>query len=110
MNLFGRRLSLSQQEAIWAYLFISPWIIGFLIFTIGPMLASLYFSFSDYNIIDAPVLRGLANYRKILFDDPLFWHSLKVTLKYAVLVLPLNLIIGFLVAVLLNQRIPGVNA
>ena len=102
MKLFSRQLSLSQREAIWAYFFISPWIIGFFIFTLSPMVASLFYSFSDFNIIDAPVWRGLANYKKLLFDDPLFWISLKVTIKFALMALPLNLIVGFTIAVLLN--------
>ena len=109
MKVFPRRLTLSQKEALWAYLFITPWIIGFLVFTLGPMIASLYYSFTDYNIIDEPIWRGLANYKKLLFDDPLFWHSLKVTIKYAAMALPLNLMVGFTIAVLLNQKIPGVN-
>jgi len=104
-----RRWSLARREAISSYLFISPWIIGFIVFTLGPMLASLYFSFTEYNIISSPQWVGLANYRKILFDDPLFWQSVKVTLYYAVLSLPSGLVLGFLLAVLLNQKIPGVN-
>jgi len=110
MRLFPKRgLSLSHREAIWAYIFISPWIIGFLVFTIGPMLASLYFSFTDYNIIDPPVWTGLDNYQKVFFEDPLFWHSLKRTLYFALLALPLGLLFGFFLALLLNQDIPGVN-
>ena len=109
MNKTRMKLSIRQREALWAYIFIAPWIAGFLIFTIGPMLASLYYSFTSYDIISSPVWRGLANYRKLLFNDPLFWHSLKVTLSFAAMALPLNLVIGFLVAVLLNQKIPGVN-
>lgn len=104
-----RRLTLSRREALWAYAFISPWIAGFLFFTLGPMLASLYFSFTDYNIIDPPIWAGLDNYQKVLFNDPLFWHSLQRTLYFAGLSLPLGLIFGFLIAVLLNQDIPGVN-
>ena len=57
-----RRLSLARREALWAYAFIAPWTVGFIIFTIGPMLASLFFSFTDYNIIDAPRWVGLTNY------------------------------------------------
>ncbi|MEW6716450.1 MAG: sugar ABC transporter permease [Chloroflexota bacterium] len=108
MKLLKHRLTISQQEAVWAYLFISPWILGFLIFTIGPMLASLYYSFTSYNIISAPVWKGLTNYIKLFSNDPLFWHSLKVTIKYAAMALPLNLVIGLFIAILLNQKIPGV--
>jgi multiple sugar transport system permease protein len=109
MKRSTRTLSIQKREALWAYVFIAPWIVGFLIFTIGPMLASLYYSFTDYDIISAPVWKGLANYQKLLFNDPLFWHSLKVTIKFAAMALPLNLVIGFLIAVLLNQKVPGVN-
>lgn len=108
MNSILRRPTLSQRERIWAYLLISPWLLGFLIFTFGPMLASLYFSFTDYNITDPPVWTGLANYRR-LFTDPLFWSSLKITFQYAAMALPLSLVLGFSLAVLLNQDIPGVK-
>lgn len=100
--------TMSRREAGWAYFFISPWIIGFLVFTIGPMLASLYFSFTEYNIVDPPQWLGLANFRH-LFSDPLFWKSLQVTVYYASLALPLGLLFGFFLATLLNQKVPGVN-
>ena len=109
MNHKRIRLTLAQREKLWAYLLISPWIIGFLIFTLGPMLASLYFSFTDYNIIDPPQWIGLANYRRALFNDLLFWHSLRVTFHYAAMALPLSLVLGFSLAILLNQDIPGVK-
>jgi multiple sugar transport system permease protein len=118
-----KQLSMSKREALYGYLFISPWLIGFLIFTIGPMLASLYFSFTDYNIVNPPSWVGLANYAKIFsgipdairthspeaLGDPLFWKSLQVTLYYAMMALPLGLIVSFFLAILLNQKIPGVN-
>jgi multiple sugar transport system permease protein len=103
-----RPVSLASREAFWGYLFITPWILGFILFTLGPTLASLYFSFSEYDIISPPEWVGLRNYIS-LFEDPLFWQSLKVTLYYAALALPLNLVVGFLLAVLLNQKVPGVN-
>ncbi len=73
------------------------------------MLASLYFSATEYNVIDPPEWVGLANYHRLFLNDPLFWHSLKVTLNYALMALPLGLLIGFFLAILLNQKIPGVN-
>lgn len=110
MALFRKRQrKLAQQEAVWAYAFISPWIIGFLTFTAGPMLASLYFSLTKYNIIDPPTWIGINNFKRLLLQDPLFWHSLKVTIYYAALALPLQLVLGFFLAVLLNQKIPLVN-
>lgn len=109
MKVFNHKLSLNQREAIWAYIFITPWIIGFCVFTLGPMIASLYYSFTNFNIIDPPVWRGIVNFKKIFLDDPLFWHSLRVTVKYASMALPLHLVIGFSIAVLLNQKIFAVN-
>jgi multiple sugar transport system permease protein len=102
------RLSLARRESLWAYAFIAPWTIGFIIFTFGPMLASLYFSFTEYDIVSPPKWIGLTNYIN-LFHDPLFWHSMSITFKYAVIALPLGLIISYLIAVLLNQKIRGIN-
>jgi len=102
------RLSLARREALWAYAFIAPWTIGFIIFTVGPMLASLFFSFTDYNIIDAPRWIGLTNYIN-LFHDDLFWHSLGITFKFAAIALPLGLVFSYLIAVLLNSKISGIN-
>jgi multiple sugar transport system permease protein len=103
-----RNWSLQKREAAAAFMYISPWLIGFLIFTLGPMLASLYFSFTEYNIVTAPRWVGLRNYIG-LFQDDLFWHSLKVTLNFAVMALPASLIFGLFLAVLLNQNIPFVK-
>lgn len=107
-SLKRSRWSLARREALWAYAFITPWIIGFLIFTVGPMLASLFFSFTEYDIVTAPKWIGITNYIN-LFHDQLFWHSLSVTFKYAVIALPLGLIFSYLIAVLLNQKIRGIN-
>ncbi|UCC53862.1 MAG: sugar ABC transporter permease [Anaerolineaceae bacterium] len=110
MKLSNKRpLSLEKRRWIWAYAFISPWLIGFTIFYLGPMLISLFYSFTNFNIIDAPVWTGMDNYQKVFFDDPLFWHALKKTLYFAALALPLGLAFGFFLAILLNQDVPGVN-
>jgi multiple sugar transport system permease protein len=102
----GKPLNLRQREAVWGYVFISPWLIGFLVFTLGPMIASLVLSLTHYNITEPPVFIGLQNYVKLLTDDPKFWHSLGITLKYALIAIPLNLVFGFLLAFLLNQKVP----
>src|SRR5215211_1071439 len=107
-SLQPSRLSLARRESLWAYTFIAPWILGFIIFTVGPMLASLYFSFTDYEIVNPPKWVGLTNYTHLIHDE-LFWHSLGVTFKYAVIALPLGLIISYLIAILLNQKISGIN-
>jgi len=100
-------LSLARRETITAYLLISPWIVGFIVFTLGPMLASLVFSFTNYSIIKPARFVGLDNYVKMLFQDYRFWHSLKVTLTYAIFAIPLGLVFGLLLALLLNAKVPG---
>lgn len=100
--------ALRRREALWGYIFVSPWIVGFIVFTLGPMVASLALSLTRYNIVDAPVFIGLDNYLKLFAGDPKFWHSLRVTVTYAVCAVPLNLVFGFALAFLLNQKVPWV--
>jgi multiple sugar transport system permease protein len=104
-----RRFSLSKREATWAYVLISPWIVGFIVFTAGPMIASLVFSLTQYDVINPPKFIGLGNWTGMLNQDPLFWHSLKVTLSYAVVALPLGLVFGLALALLLNAKVPGLT-
>jgi multiple sugar transport system permease protein len=102
------RLSLARRESLWAYTFIAPWILGFIIFTVGPMLASLLFSFTEYDVVSSPRWIGLKNYASLIKDE-LFWHSLGVTFKFAVIALPLGLVFSYMIAMLLNQKIRGIN-
>jgi len=108
VELKKSRFSVKTQDTIWSYFFISPFLIGLILFTIGPMIASLYYSFTQYNILTPPRWIGTENYTKLL-TDPLFWQSIKVTLYFAMVALPLNLIIGYLLAILLNQKVAGLN-
>ena len=85
-------------------LFISPWIVGFLAFTLYPVLASVYYSFCDYDVLSAPVWTGTLNYRD-MFTDSVFWKSLANTLYFTAYSLPLGLILAFLLAVLLNNQV-----
>lgn len=106
----GRRgVTLSRREAFWAYLLISPWIIGFIVFTAGPMVASAYFSLTEYDVINPPRFIGLDNWRYMFAEDLLFWHSLKVTLTYAIAAIPLGLVFGLALALLLNANVPGLT-
>jgi multiple sugar transport system permease protein len=98
-----------KREAILFYLTITPWLVGFFAFTVGPMLLSLYASFSDWDLLRDPVWTGLANYRDLL-DDPLFWQSLKVTASYTLLYVPLDVMGGLLLALLVRPRLPGMGA
>ena len=100
---------LARREAIEGFLFISPWIVGFVVFLAFPIAYSLYLGFTSYDYVNAPVPVGLANYQRALLDDPIFWSSMKVTLKYVAMRMPLQLAISFGVALMLNMRIRGMN-
>lgn len=94
-------------EAIQGYLFIAPWLFGFLVFTFGPMLASLYYSFTLYNVQTAPRFTGLYNYDYAFNQDPLFWLSVRKTLLWSVMTVPPSIIGALLAAILLNQQLRG---
>ena len=83
--------------------FISPWLIGFVAFTLYPMLASLYYSFTDFKILDAPKWVGLDNYTH-MFKDPLFWKSLTNTLYLTLIGTPLAVFVALGIALLLNTK------
>jgi multiple sugar transport system permease protein len=100
-------MSLRRREALFGFLFILPAVFGFVVFVAGPILASLYFSLTEFKIISAPRWIGLTNYLK-LTTDPIFWQSLKVTLVYAVLSLPIGLVLSLGLAVLMNQKLRGI--
>jgi len=85
-------------------LFISPWILGFLIFTLYPVGASLFYSFCDYDILTEPLWIGTLNYQE-MFTDEIFWKSLYNTLYFAAIAIPLGLVFSLLIAVLLNQAV-----
>jgi ABC-type sugar transport system permease subunit len=101
----SRFSGLAWRRARWGYVFIAPWIIGFLAFTAFPMVATFVFSFTNINLAQAEPLRfvGLKNYETLLRDRQV-WDSLGITLKFAVLALPVAVILPFLVALLLHSR------
>jgi multiple sugar transport system permease protein len=92
----------SRREALAAYLFLSPWLVGFVIFLAGPMIASLLLSFTKYKVIKPPVWIGLDNFTR-MFSDELFYHSLRVTVTYVLFSIPLGMVIALTIALLLNQ-------
>lgn len=104
-----RRMRPATREALEGYLGISPWLIGFLVFTAGPFLASLVLSFTDWQITTTPKWVGLDNYIRIFTRDPDFYQSLRVTFTYVGLSLPLSLVCGLGLSILLNQRVPGMR-
>lgn len=88
-------------------MFLSPWLIGLMVFVIGPFVASVYLSFTNFDVVSPPKWVGAANYQTLLTDDPLFWKSLKVTLTYTAMAVPLAIVVGVGLAVLLSQRVRG---
>ncbi|TRZ38185.1 sugar ABC transporter permease [Niallia circulans] len=91
------------SENLAGYAFISPFIIGFMAFTIIPMAVSLYLSFTNYDLFSTPVWVGLDNFKEMFTGDEKFWQSLKVTFTYVFAGVPLRLIFALIVAMLLNK-------
>lgn len=103
-----RRVSrMAVRQNVLGYLWISPWLLGFLIFTLGPMLASFILGFANYRIITTPTWVGTRNYAYALTKDKLFWPSLGRTFYFVLISVPLGLLGSLLLASLLNQRVKG---
>lgn len=112
MMLTGRFQKLSRRDRralLTGLLFISPWVVGFLAFRVFPFLASLYYSFTFYPVLETPRWIGLQNFSR-LFDDPRFLTSLYNSMYYAVFAVPLGAIAGILLALLLNMKVRGLSA
>ena len=98
-----------KKDAMWGLFFVSPFIIGFLVFMLGPMLFSFYGSFTNYNLTSHMDLIGLGNFIRMFTRDELFWTSLYNTAYYVVFNVPLTAVGSVLLAVLLNRRIRGIS-
>jgi multiple sugar transport system permease protein len=98
-------LSLHARDTLAAYLFISPWIVGFIVFSFGPMIASLFLSLTSYNMVEAPNWVGFANYVQAFTKDEQFWPSLRKTVYFVALDVPIGITLSLLVAVMLNQKL-----
>jgi multiple sugar transport system permease protein len=101
---------MARQEERAAYLFLLPWLIGLVVFLLGPIIASVLISMTNWNIISDAEWVGLANYQEMLFDDRNFWQSIRVTLYYTALSVPLYLVAGLALSLLLNLRLKGMYA
>jgi len=97
-----------RWETLAGYLFIAPWLVGLVVFTLGPIAASFYFSLTSYQLVKPPVWVGLANYQRLLHDD-IFWKSMRVTTTYVAISVPLGLVLSFCVALLMNQKVKGIG-
>jgi multiple sugar transport system permease protein len=98
----GLRAALTRPETRWAYVFLLPWIIGFIVFTAGPMIASFALSLTNYDVINPPTFAGLANYERML-RDPQISRSLYNTAFYTLLYVPLSMALALGLAIMLNR-------
>ena len=98
-----------RREAGLFYLLVSPWIIGFLLFTVVPMAVSLYLSFTQWNVLTPPKWIGFDNYVTMFTKDPEFYQSLKVTISYVITSVPLRMITALFLAVLLNEATSAIG-
>jgi multiple sugar transport system permease protein len=91
-----------KHDLLAGYFFVSPWILGFLIFIIFPILASLFLSFTKYDILSSPKFIGLENWKRMFLEDRRFLNATKATLKYVIFAVPARLLFAFIVALILN--------
>ena len=106
--LAGQRSAASARSSrlianLAPWLFLTPWLLGVLAITLGPMLVSLYLSFTDYNLLGDASWVGLDNYLRIFTEDPKVWAALSVTVHYVLLSVPLQLAFALGIAVVLNR-------
>lgn len=97
------------ESPLAGYLFLSPWLIGFFLLTLGPMIMSLYYSFTDYSLLTEPHWIGLENYKKIFLEDDVFPASLRITITFVILTVPLRLAFALGIAMMLNRKIKGIS-
>ncbi len=104
----GRRARsgwLARQEERAAYLFLLPWLIGLVVFLLGPIVASLLISMTNWNMISSAQWVGFDNYREMFFEDRNFWQSIRVTSYYTLLSVPIYLVASLALSLLLNLRL-----
>ena len=101
-----RRMSKGEtRRLLTGLMFVSPWLLGFLLWTLYPLLSSAYYSFTRYDLIKPPIWIGLGNYTEIFTDDPRFWTVVYNTIFYVGISVPLGVAVAFLLASLLNTKI-----
>ena len=102
------RFSLRKRNTLIGYLFISPVILGYLIWVAGPMIVAVWLSFTEWDMLRPAQFVGLSNYQLMLHDD-LFWKSLTVTFYFTLISVPLSLTFSFAVALLVNVNVRGIS-
>ncbi len=113
-GMWNRRRAKSKKKAVrqenfYAYLLLLPWLIGFIGLSLGPMLASLWLSFTDFDLLSSPQWVGLDNYVTMFTNDIRYFSAVKVTLIYAIVAVPLQLALALLVAMVLNRSLIGLG-
>jgi multiple sugar transport system permease protein len=98
-----------KRETVWFYLMVSPWLFSFIVFLGGPMLASLYLSFTDYGLLTPPHWIGAGNYVRMFTEDPLFWKVLWNTTYYTVVSVAVTTVVSIALAALLNKPLRGMR-
>ncbi len=106
-RLVGAENKFQTHRALWGYVFALPWILGLIVFWGGPILASFYFSFTEYSVTGTPRFLGMDNYTRAFTVDDLFWSSLGRTFTFAVIFVPVAIGGALILAVMLNQKLRG---
>ena len=106
----GNEMLTRKRYTYIGYLYILPWIIGFLVLQLAPLINSFWYSFTNFQLLGDPKFLGLDNYKKIFTNDPTFLQSLKVTSYYVLIAVPLKLSFALLIAIILNQNIKGIRS
>ena len=104
-----RKAVYKTKDNVAGYLLLAPWLVGFLIMWLIPMVISIYYSFTDFNMLNTPSMIVVENYVRIFTKDKSFWQSLKVTFIYVLLLVPLRLTFALFVAMLLNKKHRGLG-
>ncbi len=108
-RFIGAQTRTKTREGLLGWAYISPWILGLILFVGGPIIASFILSFTEYDVLSPAKFVGLDNYKHAFFEDPLFWGSLGRTLYFSLGYVPIALIGSLWLAILLNQKLHGTN-
>lgn len=108
-RIVGAKSPMQIQDALMGYVFLLPWLIGLLVFFLGPILMSFALSFTKYDVISPPEYIGLQNFHIAFFEDELFWSSIWRTFKYSIIIVPFGLSGSLILALLLNRGVRGTN-
>lgn len=108
-RLMGVTSPVEAQEAKWGYILLLPWLIGLAVFWVGPVLFSAFWSLTEYDVLSPPEFVGIENYVRAFTGDKQFWPSLRRTLTYSLIVVPVGVVGSLMLALLLNQKMKGKN-